>query len=334
MKSRKNLYPWIAAFVILAFTVYVILDTFVLSSELTPEETTGRSREEALLTMAVSQSKTETTGSETETAEDSETDTEEQTATTEDVSVNTEPVITDTSYSDENISITISSFREFDSDIYVADIQLGSSEYLKTALAGNSYGKNIKATTSDTAEENNAILAVNGDYYGARETGYCVRGGVLYRSSATTDADALAILADGTFKIVDENEVTCQELIDMGAWDVFSFGPGLVSDGEIIVPEDYEIGSYQHNNPRTAIGQVGDLHYIFVVVDGRTSESYGVTCYELAEIMLELGCEQAYNLDGGGSSVMVFNGTEVNNPTADGKEFKERKVTDIVYIGY
>ena len=312
MNGKKSIYPWIAAAVILAFTVYAVLDTFVLSSTLTPEEQTpGMTREERLLTMAVEQGENDTSEFETVTEEEA-----------------------DYYYSDENITVSIRSLREFESDIYVADVRLSSPEYLKTALAGNSYGKNIKATTMDTAEENNAILAINGDYYGARETGYVVRGGILYRSLKTEGSDALAILADGSFLIADEDEVSCSELIDAGAWEVFSFGPGLVTNGEICVGEDDEIGHYQHNNPRTAIGQIDTLHYVFVVVDGRTSESYGLTLYELARVMEELGCREAYNLDGGGSSCMIFIGEEINHPTADGKEFKERKVTDIVYIGY
>jgi exopolysaccharide biosynthesis protein len=74
------------------------------------------------------------------------------------------------------------------------------------------------------------------------------------------------------------------------------------------------------------------LHYIFVVSDGRTSQSAGLTLLQLAEVMQEYGCTVAYNLDGGGSSTMVFNGEVINNPT-DGRSFGERKVSDIIYIG-
>ena len=88
------------------------------------------------------------------------------------------------------------------------------------------------------------------------------------------------------------------------------------------------------DNPRTAIGIVDDLHYVLVVSDGRTSESKGLKLYQLAEFMTSLGVKTAYNLDGGGSSTMVFNGRVINNPTTNGKTIKERSVSDIVYIGY
>lgn len=88
------------------------------------------------------------------------------------------------------------------------------------------------------------------------------------------------------------------------------------------------------SNPRTAIAVIDDLHYLFIVSDGRTSESAGLTLYQLAEFAQQLGAETVYNLDGGGSSTMYFNGEVINNPTTGGREIKERSVSDIVFIGY
>ena len=79
---------------------------------------------------------------------------------------------------------------------------------------------------------------------------------------------------------------------------------------------------------------INDLHYLFVVSDGRTNESEGLSLYELAEFLQSLGVKTAYNLDGGGSSTMYFNGNVINQPTTRGKNIKERSVSDIVYIGY
>lgn len=74
------------------------------------------------------------------------------------------------------------------------------------------------------------------------------------------------------------------------------------------------------------------LHYVFVVSDGRTAQSAGLSLLQLAQVMQDYGCTVAYNLDGGGSSTMVFNGEIINNPT-DGRSYGERKVSDIIYIG-
>ena len=128
--------------------------------------------------------------------------------------------------------------------------------------------------------------------------------------------------------------MSANDLYNDGARQILSFGPALVEDGEISVTTRDEVGKAMASNPRTAIGIIDDLHYVFVVSDGRTSESEGLTLYELAEFMQTLDVDIAYNLDGGGSSTMVFNGKVINNPTTSGGRIKERSVSDIVFIGY
>ena len=230
----------------------------------------------------------------------------------------------------DDYSITVTKYQEYDTAIYVADITVSSAEITKTALADDTYGKNITAYTSTIASENQAVLAINGDYYGAQESGYVIRNGVAYRETSDGE-DILVLYADGSMKVLDSDDVTVQELLDQGVWQAWSFGPGLLSDGEVTVGENTEVSRAMNSNPRTAIGQIDDNHYVFVVSDGRTDESKGLSLYELAEFMENLGCRTAYNLDGGGSSTMYFNGSVVNNPTTNGR-IKERAVSDIVYI--
>ena len=234
-------------------------------------------------------------------------------------------------YQDDNIKITYTQYTTNDTTIHVADVQLSSAEYLKTAFANDTYGKNVTQTTSDIAAANKAILAINGDYYGVQEKGYVIRNGVLYREEAGTN-DVLCIYGDGSMKIVDPSTVTAQELLDQGVWQAFSFGPGLVADGQIPISLDTEVGRAKASNPRTAIGIIDDLHYVFVVSDGRSDDSEGLSLYELATFMQQLGVKTAYNLDGGGSSTMYFNGEVVNNPSSGFRD-EERRVSDIIYIG-
>jgi exopolysaccharide biosynthesis protein len=248
-------------------------------------------------------------------------------------STTSEAVVTDTTYDDGKISIQITQYREYETDIYVADVTLSDASLLKTALAEDTYGKNITQITSSIAENHGAVLAINGDYYGARN-GYVIRNGVLYRATSSgDDQQDLAIFSDGSFKVISEGSVTAQELLDQGAQQVLSFGPGLLDGGTITVNSDTEVDRAKSSNPRTAIGMIDQLHYLFVVADGRTSQSTGLSLYELAEFMQSLGAQTAYNLDGGGSSTMTFNGTVINRPTSDGKNIKERAVSDIVYVG-
>lgn len=257
------------------------------------------------------------------------------TQTANEVSEASDAVITDSSYQDDEISITIKTIEEYDSTIYIADIQLEDPSLLKTALAGNTYGRNIKATTSEIAESVNAIFAINGDYYGFRDDGYVLRNGVVYRDVARDSGDdqALVIDDDGNLSIISESEVSMDSLDTDNISQILSFGPGLIEDGEIIVDANSEVDKAMTSNPRTAIGQIEEGHYIVVVSDGRTDESAGLTLLQLATVMQDQGCTVAYNLDGGGSSTMIFNGQVVNNPT-DGRSAGEREVSDIVYIGY
>lgn len=243
-------------------------------------------------------------------------------------------LITDSIYCDENITITLTKYRQYDTSIYVADVLVSSPEYLKTALANDSYGRNITAKTSEIAQSKQAILAINGDYYGSQENGYVLRNGVLYRQTAVRGQEDLVIYEDGSFSTISESEISAPELLEGGALQILSFGPTLIKSGAIAVLEGDEVGKSMSSNPRTAIGIVDNLHYLFVVSDGRTGESAGLSLYELAQFMQALGAVTAYNLDGGGSSTMYFNGSVVNNPTTSGKSIKERSVSDIVYIGY
>ena len=244
--------------------------------------------------------------------------------------------VTDTSYSDGNISVNLTKKTVNETQTYVADVTLSSADYLKTALAQNSYGSNVTAKTSVTAAENNAILAINGDYYGANSSGNVIRNGVVYRDSARDNSSNgdLAIYKDGSFKIIYENQVSADQLVQDGVVNLLAFGPSLVEDGEISVGTNAEVGQAMASNPRTAIGIIDENHYIIVVSDGRTSESKGLSLYQMAEVMKSYGVKTAYNLDGGGSSTLYFNGQVINKPTTGGSKISERAVSDIVYIGY
>ena len=244
--------------------------------------------------------------------------------------------VTDTSYSDDNISVMLTEKTVSNTQVYIADVTVSSSEYLKTAFAQNTYGNNVTAKTSETAANNNAILAVNGDYYGANTTGYVIRNGVVYRDTVREDSSNgdLAIYKDGSFKIIYEDQVSANQLVKDGVVNLLAFGPSLVENGEIAVDTNSEVGQSMSSNPRTAIGIIDENHYIIIVSDGRTSESEGLSLYQMAEIMKSYGVKTAYNLDGGGSSTLYFNGQVINKPTTNGNTISERSVSDIVYIGY
>lgn len=274
-----------------------------------------------------------TTRSSEDAASDGNADTT-STTTTADVHATSD----DWNYSSDDLKIQIHKVQTgsgaYQITYYVADVQAKDASSLRSALADNSFGTNITEDTSEIAEANNAIFAINGDYYGFRDDGVIIRNGVLYRDSPIRDA--LALFNDGTIQTYNENEVSASELLAEGVSNTLSFGPILVQNGEITsdfsrVKIDNNFGnrSIQDANPRTAIGMIAPNHYVFVVVDGRQDDSRGMTLAELAQTMKDLGATEAYNLDGGGSSTMYFMGRVVNNPLGRNQE---RGVSDILYL--
>ena len=244
-------------------------------------------------------------------------------------------------YSNDNVSIVITeklfTVGSDKTTYFVVDIKVSSAQYLKTALAsGDKLTTNKTETVANIASAKNAILAINGDGCGQskRTTGYVVRDGVTYRSAArgsSGDTEALVIHGDGNMSVIDERKTSLDSVENK--WQVFSFGPALIKNGVISVTSKQEIsGQSMADNPRTSIGMVEPLHYVIIVGNGRTNASKGLTLYQLAEALVYEGCTVGYNLDGGGSSTLWFNGKVINYPTTNGGKYSEREVSDIVYI--
>ncbi|MDD5016604.1 MAG: phosphodiester glycosidase family protein [Eubacteriales bacterium] len=236
----------------------------------------------------------------------------------------TDVVVTDTSYTSEDLSITIECVEENGITYYVADIYVSNIESFLTAFAGGSYGSGVTDTTLDMANKNGAILAVSGDYYGVRSDGIVIRNGVLYRD--TLYDDILLLNSDGSMETVSAEDFDIDAMIENGAYQGWSFGPMLLEDGLPI--DNFSSSRLASENPRCAIGYYEPGHYCFVVVDGRQpGYSDGITLKGLSQIFYNLGCTVAYNMDGGKSAAMVFMGELVNKPAQGGRE-----ISDIVYI--
>jgi exopolysaccharide biosynthesis protein len=217
---------------------------------------------------------------------------------------------------------------------FVADLVLSDATVLRSAFAQDAIGTHNVDETSHLAEQNGAVFAINGDYYGFRETGIVVRNGVAYRDAGAREG--LAFYRDGRVELYDETATDADTLVAEGVWNTLSFGPALVAGGAVLdgiddVEVDTNFGNHsiQGDQPRTAIGVVDDNHLVLVVVDGRsTGYSAGASMTELATLMQGLGAVTAYNIDGGGSSTMFFDGTVVNRPSNGG----ERGTSDILYV--
>lgn len=339
MKYKRFMFPIVFGLLLTAFSAFTLLDAFVIPKDIIEmddlvtraDDVTSAHGTEAVTDPSDPADMDD--GTENTSAESGEVTSVVETETeTETEPLITEPIITENSYISNELSITITEVCEFDTQIYVADVIIKDASYFKTGLAKDAFGRNLRERTSAIAERCGAILAVNGDYYGFRDRGFVMRNGYLYRDKAQKGSDHqdLVYYSDGRFEIVDEANASAQELFDNDAVHIFSFGPGLVINGGVTVSEKEEVEHALRSNPRTAIGEIEPLHYVFVVSDGRSKESAGLTLYQLANVMKGLGCRNAYNFDGGGSATMWFMGRIINKPSDAGGE---RKVSDIVYIG-
>lgn len=234
-----------------------------------------------------------------------------------------EVIKTDYSYMSENVNVTMTMVQEDGVTYYVQDIYVRSIENLQTAFAEDTYGKAVTDWVLDMAVENNAVTAINGDYYGVESGGVVIRNGVFYRDDA--NADVLVLYYDGTMKAFPAAEFDADLEMANGAYQAWNFGPVLVEDGTALTSFSSRISSA---NPRTAIGYVEPGHYVFITVDGRQAGySSGMTLKQLAETMEALGCQVAYNLDGGQTSTMTFGDEIANQPYKGG-----RLTSDIIFI--
>lgn len=211
-------------------------------------------------------------------------------------------------------------------EMWIATIKINNPEQLKSAFAGGEFSQDIKERTSVIAKKNEAILAVDGAAVGFNTNGRVIRDGIIYRDS-DLDCAPLIIKENGDLEVFEYGEKTAQEILDLGGIQTYDFGPTLIKENQII--DNY--GEWYRNTRdcHTAIGQKGELEYVILVADGRNKISEGISLYDAAVELQSRGCYMAYNLDGGGSTTLYFNGEVLNNPS---DIIGERRISDILYF--
>lgn len=219
------------------------------------------------------------------------------------------------SYQSDSLRISINKIAENGVTYFVADVWIKNIECFKTALAKGEYGRNIHEMPAKIAADNGVRFAVSGDYYGARDKGIVVRNGQLYRD--VMNDDVCVLRTDGTLCAYSASEFSSLQSLDKTVWQAWAFGPTLVRDGAAC---DISSSKIKVKNPRCAIGFYEPGHYCFLVVDGRQDGySSGMSLTELTDAFVSMGCKTAYNLDGGATAMMVFDGQVVNHPTNGGR---------------
>ena len=197
------------------------------------------------------------------------------------------------------------------------------------------------------AKQNQVVWGMNTDYYTYRVGRKTITGMVIRDKQVFYDRvpaanrrqfpnlDTLAMLEDGSWRVFHSDEHSAQEYLDMGAVDVFSFGPYLIRDGEIN-PFIAEMTNGKTPQPRCAIGMVEPGHYYAVLAEGRIRNiSIGVSIAQMAELMQKGGCKEALNLDGGQTAVMLFMGEQISRiGKYDGGKTNARATTEIIGVGH
>ena len=233
---------------------------------------------------------------------------------------------TKTTYQSKNLNIKIKKVKseEWDTVYYVVDIYVADISCFMTAFAQDKYGTGYTAWPLEIAGKYKSVITMNGDYYGMRKTGVVIRNGKLYRNRKISN-DVCVLYWDGTMKTFSPGEFNTDREMANGAYQAWNFGPRLLDeDGKAKTKFNSNV---TEKNPRSAVGYFEPGHYCFVAVDGRNEESDGLSMKDLAKLMERLGCKQAYNLDGGRTSMLYAGDTRINRPVEGG-----RKSSDVLMI--
>lgn len=227
-------------------------------------------------------------------------------------------------YRDDSLYLSVRHVAEDGVRYTVAEFYLRDITRFRTAFAGGDFYLGRADSTLNLAHENDALIAINGDYCGIRERSVVIRNGQIYRK---TKAHQVCVLYhNGVMETYSYAAFDVERAIAGGAWQAWDFGPALL-DAEGKAVTEFATG-IAGENPRSVIGYYEPGHYLFLTVDGRQSSSRGMTLPELAALCEALGLRAAYNLDGGHSAVMVYDNNVISSPSKKGG----RDISDILYI--
>ena len=237
--------------------------------------------------------------------------------------------ISETEYQDPTLHVVIESGRKDNCDYWLARITIGHASQLRTAAAAT-FEVEYALKGQYIAKRQNAVLAIDGDYFSYYPYGIVLRQGVLYRDKLRQERDVLAIDEDGDFHIFlvpDKGEVPAvyqgKKIIN-----AFHFGPALVIDGEVGTLDASYWLAPELKRQRMCIAQTGPLEYMALCCAGPQRGSEGLDLMQFAQLAKELGAENAYNLDGGDSTMLIFNNEKVN----DKENQNTRHNSDIIYV--
>ena len=235
-------------------------------------------------------------------------------------------------YLDETI-LAITWKQVLDGGVYTfSEVKIAHPSQFRRFLAGGEFGSEKLYVTTEMAQSVNAVVASSGDFYGYRRAGTLVYDGTVRRVDNGL-VDTCYIDKNGdllfTTRYDQMDKEQSQQFVDQHEI-LFSlaFGPVLIRDGEVITPDSYAVGEINDCYPRSALCQLGKLHYLLAVVNGEGAQPEVPTIHRFARNLRQSGITKAYALDGGQTAVIAMDG-ELINAVLYGHQ---RKISDIIYF--
>lgn len=233
-------------------------------------------------------------------------------------------------YLDETI-LVITWKQLVDGSMYtISEVKIADPSQLRRFLADGEYGASKKYYPSEMAPAVNAVTALSGDYYAFRDMGIVVYNNQVYRVEGKK-LDTCFVDSNGDMHFAYAKEMTDPKAVEayVAENDIrfsLAFGPVMVDDGQLCdIPNPYRIGEIDTKNARAALCQMGKLHYLLVTVNAEKPARRGQDVKTFAKTLHEMGCINAYNLDGGQTATLVMNDTLISFT-------KERMISDIIYF--
>ena len=235
------------------------------------------------------------------------------------------------------------------------EVKMQDGSQIRRKLAGDMFGSDVLEYTTSMHKATNAVVSVNADYYRFRDMGIVAYNRQLYRFNESlylnrygqdlkkyNCVDTLFVTASGDFLFFHQYEETTPEAVQQFITDnnvIFSvaFGPVLVENGMLNASRDFEeewypIGEVNTGYSRAGIGQVDKLHYLYMSLNHSDEKQARWHVKEFAQHFYEKGVISAYNLDGGQTGEIVFQGNEAYNHVDHVNGTSSRQVSDMIYF--
>lgn len=233
-------------------------------------------------------------------------------------------------YLDETI-LVITWKQLIDGSMYtISEVKIADPSQLRRFLADGEYGSSKKYYTSEMAPAVNAVTALSGDYYAFRDMGIVVYNGQVHRVEGQR-LDTCFVDTNGDMHFVYAKEMTDQAAVEAYVKEndirfSLAFGPVMIDNGQLCqIPNTYRIGEIDTKNARAALCQMGPLHYLLVTVNAEKPARRGQDVATFAKYLHEMGCVNAYNLDGGQTATLIMNDQLISFT-------QERRISDIIYF--